>query len=101
MIHCRIVIRVRNVGPNRGRKPRLSDSYVLSEFINVEYQRLKWKLLPNASVPSIIVQNDKGIGSKRIQVEIEEYNNDLTEFDTIILPTDTIFADKFMELYNA
>lgn len=112
MVRGRIVIHVKDTGTTRAGKPRLSDTSDLTNFVNKEYQRLMWEL-PNILIPSIVIRKNKCNPSKMIQlespaptviyveIEIHEYVGDSTKIEFDILPTDELFYEGFMALYNA
>ena len=111
MVLVKFVIHVTDTGPIRDGKPRLSDTPGLSKFVKEQYQRLRWELPTNISSWSVVIQNHKGSKSKRVQlespapkvmeVEIYEYADGSNDIISDVLPTDALFDEEFMALYNA
>jgi hypothetical protein len=111
MVLVKFVIHVKDTGTTRDGKPRLSDTPGLSKFVNEQYQRLMWELSPNISSWSVVIQNHKGSKSKRVQlespdpkvmeVEVHEYVDGSNDIISDVLPTDALFDEEFMALYNA
>lgn len=114
MVRCQIVIHVKDTGTTRDEKTRLSDTFVLSKFVNEQYQRLRWELPPNISSWSFqvcthtrstcrVFQLESLISPapKVMEVEIHEYVDGSNDYETDVLPTDALFDEEFMALYNA
>lgn len=114
MVLVKFVIHVKDTGTTRDGKPRLSDTPGLSKFVNEQYQRLMWELPPNISIRSIqvcthtrstcrVFQLESLISPdpKVMEVEIYEYADGSNDYETDVLPTDALFDEEFMALYNA